>query len=294
MSGAEDKALTVPADHHAVHDVVGGPANDVAFPAPDRAQLDALEARMVQLPQIEIPVQHRFAEKQGLYAREIVIPKGALMTGRVHKHQHVSIMIRGDMSVLTDKGMERVSGYRCWICEPGTKRVGYAHEETVWLTVHHTDHMTAEGIEDAICEPMHVKPADSLLARNDFASFLVEYQINTEVMDAQVSNTADQMPFPDGPWAVEVKASAVHGLGLFATAPIKAGDVVAPARIGKFRTPAGRFTNHAPNPNAHMARQKHVGINLVASRDIAAGEELFINYRAALAVALQEEKQCLQ
>lgn len=263
-------------------------ADAVAFPAPGRAQIDAFEAHMAQMPQIDIPVQHRFAPQQSLYAREIVIPKDTLMTGRVHKHQHVSVMIRGDMTVLTDKGMERISGYHCWVCEPGTKRVGYAHEETVWLTVHHTEHTEPEGIEDVLCEPMHVKPADSQLARKDFAEVLVEYRINEELMNQQVRNTADLGPFPPGDWPVEVKPSCVDGVGLFATAPIKAGAQIAPARIGNFRTPAGRFTNHSPNANAHMARQKYAGIYLMATRDIAAGEEIFIDYRAALAVTVQE------
>lgn len=264
-------------------------ADVVAIPAPGRAQIDAFEAHMLRQPQIEIPVQHRFAPQQGLYAREIVIPAGTLMTGRVHKHQHVSVMIRGDMTVTTDKGMERVSGYHCWVCEPGTKRIGYAHEETVWLTVHHTEHMESEGIEDVLCEPMHVKPADCQLARKDFADVLVEYRINEELMNRQVRNTADLAPFPPGDWPVEVKPSCVDGFGLFATTPIHAGAQIAPARVGKHRTPAGRFTNHSPNANAHMTRQRHAGIYLVAARDIEAGEEIFIDYRAALAVTMQEE-----
>ena len=130
-----------------------------AAKTPSRGQIDALESGLLQMPQIDIPVQHRFAEDAGLYAREIVIPKGALMTGRVHKFQHVSIMISGDMTVLTETGMERVKGYHTWICPPGTKRVGYAHEETRWLTVHHSEQMTPQGIEDYLCEPMQALPA---------------------------------------------------------------------------------------------------------------------------------------
>lgn len=148
-------SLTPPDDGEAI-----GRALMEAAKTPSREQIDTLEAGLLQMPQIDIPVQHRFAEQEGLYAREIVIPKGALMTGRVHKHQHVSVMVRGDMTVLTEAGMQRVKGYHCWICEPGTKRVGYAHEETVWLTVHHTEHMTPGGIEDVLCEPMRALPCE--------------------------------------------------------------------------------------------------------------------------------------
>ena len=130
-----------------------------AAKTPSRAQIDTFEAALLQQPQVAIPVEHRFAERENLYAREIVIPAGTLMTGRVHKHQHVSIMISGDMTVLTESGMQRVKGYHCWICPPGTKRVGYAHAETRWITVHHTEHMQPEGIEDVLCEPMQALPA---------------------------------------------------------------------------------------------------------------------------------------
>lgn len=141
-------------DHEAI-----GRALMEAAKTPSRAQIDTIEAGLLQLPQVEIPVEHRFAEQEGLYAREIVIPAGTLMTGRVHKNQHVSIMISGDMTVLTETGMQRVKGYHCWICPPGTKRVGYAHSETRWITVHHTEHMMPEGIEDVLCEPMQVLPS---------------------------------------------------------------------------------------------------------------------------------------
>lgn len=130
-----------------------------AAKTPSRQQIESVERGLLAMPQVHIPVEHRFAEEEGLYAREIVIPAGTLMTGRVHKHQHVSIMISGDMTVLTETGMQRVSGYHCWICPPGTKRVGYAHKETRWITIHHTEHMQAEGIEDVLCEPMQALPA---------------------------------------------------------------------------------------------------------------------------------------
>lgn len=249
--------------------------------APSRQQIDTIEAGLLQLPQVEIPVQHRFAEQQGLYAREIVIPKDALMTGRVHKHQHVSIMISGDMTVLTETGMQRVKGYHCWICPPGTKRVGYAHEETRWLTVHHTDHMQPEGIEDALCEPMQIQPAHSELARADFQGFLTEYAVDTALMQLQVQDESDQTPF-SGAQLVEVKASGIDGQGVFMTQPIAAGQVIAVARVEGKRTPAGRYTNHAPFPNAEM-RLAGADVELVALTNIDAGNEVLVDYRQVLA-----------
>ncbi len=131
----------------------------VALKAPTRTEIEALEDHLVEMPQVEIPVVHRFAE--GLYAREIVIPADTLMTGKVHKHEHVSIMVSGDMTVLAEDGMKRITGYHVFVSPPGTKRVGYAHAETVWLTVHtNPDNLREpEAVEAMLVEDWRHAPA---------------------------------------------------------------------------------------------------------------------------------------
>ena len=57
------------------------------------------------------------------------------MSGGIHKKGHISFVI-GDVSMLTEDGRERVKGPRIVVSEPGVKRVGYAHEDTTWTTVH--------------------------------------------------------------------------------------------------------------------------------------------------------------
>lgn len=137
--------------------------------APTRQQIERLEDHLVQHEQVEIPATHRFAA--GLYAREITIPKGTLMTGKVHRHEHVSVMLSGDMTVLTESGMRRVKGPQTFISPPGTKRVGYAHEETVWLTVHVNaeEERDIEAIESRLVEPWAHAP---MLARRKIMEVL--------------------------------------------------------------------------------------------------------------------------
>ncbi|WP_421883303.1 hypothetical protein [Methylibium sp.] len=121
--------------------------------SPTREQIERLENYLVQEEQVEVPQVHRFAK--GLYAREITIPKDTLMTGKVHLHEHVSVMLSGDMTVLTEDGVKRVKGPQVFISPPGTKRVGYAHEETRWLTVHlnEDEERDIEVIESKLVEP---------------------------------------------------------------------------------------------------------------------------------------------
>lgn len=103
-------------------------------PATTRERLDALESELRKHPQVEIEPRHYFAK--GLYAREITIPRGTLLTGKIHTTQHINIISQGDISVLTEHGPKRVKAPCTLISPPGTKRAGYAHEDTVWTTIH--------------------------------------------------------------------------------------------------------------------------------------------------------------
>jgi hypothetical protein len=127
--------------------------------APTRAQIEELERHMLRLPQADIKVVHRFAP--GLYMREITVPADCYMTGRVHKFEHVSVMVSGEMDTLVDGRMQRVSGYHPFIAPAGTKRVGHTLTEVVWLTVHlNPDELRdITAIEAMLCEPVQAVPA---------------------------------------------------------------------------------------------------------------------------------------
>lgn len=116
------------------------------FDSPDvRGKIDRLEGMMRQHEAVPIETRHHFAK--GLYAREIFIPKGTLLTGKIHKHEHLNIVSKGEISVLTEDGPQRVKAPCTIVSRPGTKRVGYAHEDTVWTTIHATNETDVEKIE---------------------------------------------------------------------------------------------------------------------------------------------------
>jgi hypothetical protein len=111
-----------------------------------REKILQLEDKMREQPgQILIEPVHYFAE--GLYAREITIPKGTLLTGKIHLFEHINIISKGDISVLTENGVKRIKAPATLISRPGIKRVGYAHEETVWTTIHACNEKDAEKAE---------------------------------------------------------------------------------------------------------------------------------------------------
>lgn len=116
-----------------------------APPADARRKILFLENEMRKHPQVEIQPVHYFAK--GLYAREIYIPKGTLLIGKIHKSEHLNIISKGDISVVTEFGTKRIVAPFTMVSQPGTKRVGYANEDTVWTTIHATEETDMEKIE---------------------------------------------------------------------------------------------------------------------------------------------------
>lgn len=110
-----------------------------------RAEVTRLEEFIRMGDQVEMPVTHHFAH--GVYARELFIPKGTVLTGKIHKYSQVNIMSKGELSVLTETGVKRVKAPFTIVSPAGTKRIAYAHEDTVWTTVHGTKETDLEKIE---------------------------------------------------------------------------------------------------------------------------------------------------
>lgn len=101
---------------------------------PTREQIERLEAQMRMMEQLPIEPVHHFAD--GLYAREILIPAGTILTGKVHSTEHLNIVSKGRIAVWTEDGMKIIAAPCTIVSRPGTKRVGFALEDTVWTTIH--------------------------------------------------------------------------------------------------------------------------------------------------------------
>jgi hypothetical protein len=116
-----------------------------------RGKIFQIEQVMLRHPQVELPLFHHFAP--GLYARELHIPKGVTLTGKIHKYVCLSIMPKGDMSVLINGAIVRVTSPLINVAPAGTKRIAYAHEDSIWVTVHATTQTDIATLEDdLVCD----------------------------------------------------------------------------------------------------------------------------------------------
>ena len=115
-----------------------------------RQQVEMLQAAGLALPpDAQLVFETRHYLSGGVYGREIFIPAGAWLVGAVHAQDTLNVVI-GDISVTTDDGMRRITGYQTLPSKAGTKRAGLAYADTFWITFARTDETDLEAIEDEL------------------------------------------------------------------------------------------------------------------------------------------------
>ena len=82
----------------------------------------------------EIPIRNFFMD--GVYIREMTMYKDTIVSGAIHKHLHMSFLLTGRVTVVGEEGMVEHVAPCTIIAQPGTKRVIYSHEDTIWYTAH--------------------------------------------------------------------------------------------------------------------------------------------------------------
>jgi len=105
-------------------------------------------AMLCQEEKIDIPVKHYFLD--GMYAREIFMPKDSLLIGHAHSKEFMEVMSQGKVLMFNDEGSFEVTAPFTRRSEPKARKVGYVLEDTIWTTFHATQAKTVEEAEAEI------------------------------------------------------------------------------------------------------------------------------------------------
>jgi len=146
------------------------------------SKIRELEAHIQQnLDQVSCPVRHYFVNnadgKPCMMAREMTIPAGVMLTGAMHKTEHLNTISAGRIIVYTEHddgttSQTEVAAPNTFISQPGIKRAGFALEETVWTTYH----VTATTDIDALVEELTDMRNCELLGGRDNVQLLNQKQ----------------------------------------------------------------------------------------------------------------------
>ena len=124
-----------------------------AIPSIDgRTALNGMQSLMATLPQLELSTEHRFAD--GMYARILSRMAGDLIVGKVHRREHFYIVAKGRVAV--SDGGEPAQVHEAGtvlVSKPGTKRAVLALEDSICITIHRTDKLDLDDIENELIEP---------------------------------------------------------------------------------------------------------------------------------------------
>ena len=121
---------------------------------PTREAVCRLQDHLATLPQIETKLTHYFAP--GMYGRELFIPADSIVVGKIHRHQHITMLIKGEATINTDKGMERIAAPYVWISQVDAKRALVTHTDCIFFTVHASNETDLEVLEAELIEPENI------------------------------------------------------------------------------------------------------------------------------------------
>jgi hypothetical protein len=113
--------------------------------------IDQVELKIMGTEEIDFPLTHSFTP--GMYIRQILMPAGSILTSKIHKTTHPFVISKGDISVWTkETDTVRFKAPHTGITIPNTRRLLYAHEDTIWTTFHATNETDVETIENTITD----------------------------------------------------------------------------------------------------------------------------------------------
>tara|TARA_R110002020_G_scaffold176568_2_gene368883 strand:+ start:826 stop:1320 length:495 start_codon:yes stop_codon:yes gene_type:complete len=113
---------------------------------------------------IAFPLVHRFTDN--MYIREITMPKGSLLTSKIHNTNHPFVVTKGKCKVFDGDDVMDIEAPYTGITEKDTRRVLYIEEETVWTTFHVTDKKDVDEIEKEIIKPHENNLVDKKIYEN--------------------------------------------------------------------------------------------------------------------------------
>jgi len=100
--------------------------------------------------EVDLGVAHYFAD--GLYAKQVRIPKGYTAGQHKHKYSHMSILAKGTVIVRSDTEVVQYTAPACIEIKAGKNHSIESLEDTVWYCIHATEETDVELVDAVLIQ----------------------------------------------------------------------------------------------------------------------------------------------
>lgn len=107
--------------------------------------------QLVDIREDECPLTHTFSD--GVYAREIFMPKGMIVVGHVHNTTHLNMVSTGSALIMDSEGrVSKITAPFTFESKAGVRKVLYILEDMFWTTIHVTNERDITVLEDTLID----------------------------------------------------------------------------------------------------------------------------------------------
>ena len=106
--------------------------------------------QLIDIRDDELPLVHTFSE--GVYAREIFMPKGMVVVGHVHNTTHLNMVSKGKALVWINGVVSKIEAPFTFESKAGVRKVLDILEDMFWTTIHVTNERDITVLESTLVD----------------------------------------------------------------------------------------------------------------------------------------------
>lgn len=259
---------------------------EVVYPYLNEGLIQAMELAGLYYTQAPCPVLHHFGP--GIYIREVHMPKGMLAIGNMHSGSHMNAFLKGKIILHKESGVTEMSA-PVLLHTLGGRKIAYVEEDSVWANIYSTDCRDVLQIEQETCSSSNVYKLARKVRIDALRKFMEEDRVDFESLNLNTEYIAEcigkSITLSDGTYKFQPAESAIHGIGLFASANIVENEIICKLYGDGGTVDVLRYLNHSKNPTCKLYYENAHECFLQANKDLHGyhggfvGQELTIDYR---------------
>ncbi len=117
-----------------------------------REKIKQFEASIQTMDDVEHMTTLKHAFLDGAYFRQICIPAGIALTGKIHSHSTINMLTKGKFAIVTEFDQQIIEAPFMYISRPGTKKACYTITDCIFINCHTTWKTDLKAIEAEVTD----------------------------------------------------------------------------------------------------------------------------------------------